>query len=114
MPFIIISRFADVGVEKRSKEEEKVRRTREEESFSILINETWSVADRRVATKDDQVPDLHTFWKGEGNATSIREARGEYLIVEHYLRALSLFSFFLFLSLSHLLKLVAPTRYSTI
>lgn len=114
MPFIIISRFADVGVEKRSKEGEKVRRTREEESFSILINETWSVADKRVATKDDQVPDLRTFWKGEGNATSIREARGEYLVVERYLRALSLFSFFLFLSLSHLLKLVSFDTVATV
>lgn len=84
MPFIIILRFADVGVEKRSKKGSMGSRgAREEDSFSISINDTWlSVADNgRVAIKDDQVAsDLHTFWKGEGNVTSIREARGEYIL----------------------------------
>lgn len=73
------NRFANVGVEKRSKEESA--RTQEEDSFSISINETWlSVADGHVAVKDDEMPDLHTFWKGEGNARSIREARGIYRV----------------------------------
>lgn len=71
----------DVGVEKRSKEESKRRTGSEEDSFSVSINETWlSVADGYLASKDDQVPDLRTFWRGEGNATSVREARGEYII----------------------------------
>lgn len=74
MPFN--NRFVDIGVEKRSKEESV--RTQEEDSFSISINETWlSMADvGHVAIKDDEMLDLRTFWKGEGNARSIRKARG--------------------------------------
>lgn len=83
MIHLIILRFADVGVEKRSKEKSK-RGTREEDSLSISINKTWlSVADGYLASKDDQVPDLRTFWKGEGNATSVREARGEYIVARY-------------------------------
>ncbi|XP_071557180.1 neprilysin-4 isoform X1 [Temnothorax nylanderi] len=77
------SEFADVGVEKRSKEGSEMRgKTRgEEDSFSISINETWlSVVDGHVTIKDDQMPDLRTFWKGEGNATSIREARARIML----------------------------------
>lgn len=82
IPFIIILRFADVGVEKRSKKG-SMRGAREEDPFSISINDTWLtsvMADEHVAIKDDQVSDLHTFWKDEGNVTSIREARGEYTV----------------------------------
>jgi len=72
--------FANVGVEKRSKEEST--RIQEKDSFSISMNETWLsvAADGYVAIKDVEMPNLRTFWKGEGNARSIRETRGITLI----------------------------------
>ncbi|XP_011880629.1 PREDICTED: endothelin-converting enzyme 1 [Vollenhovia emeryi] len=69
-----------LGIEKRSKEG-PARRNREKGSFSISINETWlSIADGHVAIENVQVPDLRTFWKGGGNATSIREARARIML----------------------------------
>lgn len=73
MPFN--NSFANIGIEKRSKEE--LARIQEEDSFSIFINKTWlSMADGHIAIKNDEMPDLRTFWKGEGNKKSIREAQG--------------------------------------
>lgn len=73
MPFN--NNFANVGVEKRSKE--KSARIQEENSFSISINETWlPMVDGHIVIKNDEMPDLRTFWKGEGNKKSIREAQG--------------------------------------
>lgn len=98
MPFN--NRFVDIGVEKRSKEESV--RTQEEDSFSISINETWlSMADvGHVAIKDDEMLDLRTFWKGEGNARSIRKARGIYDIICTYILYVRVTSYdFSFLSL---------------
>ncbi|KYN12808.1 Endothelin-converting enzyme 1 [Trachymyrmex cornetzi] len=72
--------FANVGVEKRSKEESA--RIQEEDSFSsIFINKTWlSMADGHIAIKTDEMPDLRTFWKGEGNKKSIREAQARIML----------------------------------
>ncbi|XP_025992063.2 neprilysin-4 isoform X3 [Solenopsis invicta] len=70
-------------VEKRSKEEREEGEERKEDSFSIFINETWlSVADRDVTAivRDDEMPDLRTFWKGKGSARSIREARARIML----------------------------------
>lgn len=78
----INNRFATIGVKKRSRGERESTRIQEENSFSISINETWlSMADGHVTIKDDEMPDLRAFWKGEGNATSIREARGIYVYI---------------------------------
>ncbi|XP_018372202.1 PREDICTED: endothelin-converting enzyme 1 isoform X4 [Trachymyrmex cornetzi] len=69
-----------LGVEKRSKEESA--RIQEEDSFSsIFINKTWlSMADGHIAIKTDEMPDLRTFWKGEGNKKSIREAQARIML----------------------------------
>jgi len=34
------------------------------------------MADGHIAIKNDEMPDLRTFWKGEGNKKSIRETQG--------------------------------------
>ncbi|XP_011058951.1 PREDICTED: endothelin-converting enzyme 1-like isoform X2 [Acromyrmex echinatior] len=66
-------------IEKRSKEE--LARIQEEDSFSIFINKTWlSMADGHIAIKNDEMPDLRTFWKGEGNKKSIREAQARIML----------------------------------
>lgn len=52
---------------------------RNEDRFSIFTNdtETWlSMTDGYDAIKNNKMSDFHTFWKGEGNAKSIRETRG--------------------------------------
>ncbi|KYM79518.1 Endothelin-converting enzyme 1 [Atta colombica] len=77
MPFN--NSFANVGTKKRSKEE--LTRIQEEDSFSIFINKTWlSMADGHIAIKNDEMPDLRTFWKGEGNKKSIREAQARIML----------------------------------
>ncbi|XP_018052701.1 PREDICTED: endothelin-converting enzyme 1-like isoform X4 [Atta colombica] len=68
-----------LGTKKRSKEE--LTRIQEEDSFSIFINKTWlSMADGHIAIKNDEMPDLRTFWKGEGNKKSIREAQARIML----------------------------------
>ncbi|XP_070516184.1 neprilysin-4 isoform X3 [Cardiocondyla obscurior] len=64
-------------VEKRSKEK-SLKKIREEDKLFSSVNETrLSVVD---AIKDDQAPNLRTFWKDEENATSIREARARIML----------------------------------
>ncbi|KYM94384.1 Endothelin-converting enzyme 1 [Cyphomyrmex costatus] len=72
--------FANVGLEKRSKEE-SARIQEEKDSFSISINETWlSMADEQVAIINDEMPDLRILWKGEENKKSIREAQARIML----------------------------------
>jgi len=74
MPFN--DKYEDIVVEKRLKGE-SVRR-REDDAFSILVNNTeaWLITAGHDRIDNDEMPDFHTFWKGEGNIRSIREARG--------------------------------------
>jgi len=74
MPFN--DKYEDIVVEKRLKGESM--RPREDDAFPIFINNTeaWSMIAERDRIDDDEMPDFHTFWKGEGNIKSIREARG--------------------------------------
>jgi len=75
MPFN--DKYEDIVVEKRLKGESM--RPREDDAFSIFVNNTeaWSsIIAERDRIDDDEMPDFHTFWKGEGNIKSIREARG--------------------------------------
>ncbi|XP_011629585.1 neprilysin-4-like isoform X2 [Pogonomyrmex barbatus] len=80
MSFEFSDKFAtDINIEKRSKKE--LARTQKEDSFSISINETWlSLVEGRDAIENDEISDLRTFWKGEGNAKSIREARAQIML----------------------------------
>ncbi|XP_026830535.1 neprilysin-4 isoform X2 [Ooceraea biroi] len=74
-------KYEDVVVEKRLKEESAG--TREGDAFSIFINNTeaWlSIAAEGDTIDDDEMPDFHTFWKGEGNVRSIREARARIML----------------------------------
>lgn len=70
------NKYDGIGVDERP-------RTREDSAFSYFINdtETWlQTADERdnidSSIDSSDVPDLRTFWKEEGNARNIREARG--------------------------------------
>lgn len=75
MPFN--DKYDGIVVEKRLNEESA--RTREDDAFSIFINDTeaWlSIAAARDTIDDDEMPDFHTFWKEKENVRSIREARG--------------------------------------
>ncbi|XP_028046800.1 neprilysin-4 isoform X3 [Monomorium pharaonis] len=76
------TKYSRTGIKKRSKEESVRRKEGEKDTYSISINETWlSVTDGGdSATIGDEIPDLRTFWKGEENVRSIREARARIML----------------------------------
>jgi hypothetical protein len=83
MPFN--DKYEEIIVDKRLKGESTRPR---DDAFSIFINNTkalLSIIAERDRIDDDEMPDFHTFWKGEGNIRSIREARG--ICYENYTSA---------------------------
>jgi len=74
------NKYENIGIAKRLREESAVR-TQKESAFSIFMNNTkTAMTDGRDTIEDDGIVNFHTFWKGEENAKSIREARG----ISHY------------------------------
>ncbi|KAH0949954.1 hypothetical protein HN011_007844 [Eciton burchellii] len=78
MPFN--DKYEEIIVDKRLKGESTRSR---DDAFSIFINNTkalLSIIAERDRIDDDEMPDFHTFWKGEGNIRSIREARARIML----------------------------------
>ncbi|XP_072746309.1 neprilysin-4 isoform X3 [Anoplolepis gracilipes] len=74
------NKYGGTDIEEQLKEELV---SKKEDKYSIFTNntETWlPVADRHDAIEDDKMPTFHTFWKGEGNAKSIRETRAQTML----------------------------------
>ncbi|XP_032663309.1 neprilysin-4-like isoform X7 [Odontomachus brunneus] len=79
------NKYDGMGVNERPRE--KSLRTREDSAFSYFINdtETWlPTVDERdkidSSIDSSDVPDLRTFWREEGNARNIREARARIML----------------------------------
>ncbi|KMQ87627.1 endothelin-converting enzyme 1-like protein, partial [Lasius niger] len=71
------NKYEDIGIEEQLKEESVLRK---EDGFSIFTNDTETWLSLTDAIEDDKMPDFHTFWKGEENAKSIREARAQTML----------------------------------
>jgi hypothetical protein len=71
----LYNKYENIGIAKRLREAVK---TQKENAFSIFVNntKTHSAMTDTIEEMDGEMFNFHTFWKGEENAKSIREARG--------------------------------------